>query len=92
MGTSPKLRECTGGDPSAKKFEQCVRTVVGRAGAEIVDVKFEPNGRFARVLYYWDEPRAKSKVDHDLQSQQVVELVSADDLEGLRLGDEATSS
>ncbi len=28
-GTSPKLRDCMGGDTSAGNFEGCVRTIVG---------------------------------------------------------------
>jgi hypothetical protein len=86
-GTSPKLRQCTAGDPSARKFEECARALVERAGGDVVDVKFEPNGRFARVYFYWEDFRVKSAVVYDLQGREGVDVVSADELDGLRLRD-----
>ena len=86
-GTSKKLHDCMGGDTSARRFEACARRIVESAGAEVVDLKFEPNGRWARIYFYWDDPRVKHKVILDMDGRDVVDLISADDLEGLRAAD-----
>jgi hypothetical protein len=86
--TSPKLRDCVAGDPSAVRFAECVRTIVAADGGENTDVQFEPNGRWARVHFYWEDPDVKSAVVYDLQAQDVIDLISADAIETLRLRDD----
>jgi hypothetical protein len=70
------------------RFAECVRTIVAADGGENTDVQFEPNGRWARVHFYWEDPDVKSAVVYDLQAQDVIDLISADAIETLRLRDD----
>ena len=82
-GTSPKLQNCMGGDTSAANAEQCIRTIVEARGGRIEDVKFEPNGRWARVYFYWEDPHVKHAIVLDLQAQQVLDVISGDEMDSL---------
>ena len=72
-GTSPKLQECTAGDSSATRFEECVKEIVGANDGDVDDVivKFELNGKQARVGFAWEDPRVKHAVVYDLEGHEV---------------------
>ena len=91
-GSSPKLRDCTDGDPSASKFEECVETIVAEAGGQVRVVKFEPNGKWARVGFSWVDPRAKYTVIYDLEGREVLDLLDADELDGIRTREPPTAT
>ena len=86
-GTSPKLRDCMDGNTSARKAEECIRKIVEDRGGEVADVKFEPNGRWARVNFYWEDPPVKHGIVLDLQAQQVLDVISAEEMDALNGGD-----
>ena len=80
--TSRKLRDCIGKDPTRVRAKQCIESLVASRGATAVLVLFEKNGKFARVvLEYPDE--AKAAVLFDLEADQVLDLVPADELDEL---------
>jgi len=87
-GSSPKLRDCTDGDPSASKFEECVGTIVAQAGGDTgagrLIVQFEPNGKWARVGFWWDDADVKYAIVYDLEACEVLDLLSAGELDGIR--------
>ena len=85
-GTSQKLRDCIAGDPSATKFEECVGTIVAEAGGQVSVVKFEPSGRWARVGFSWDDPRTKYAAIYHLEGHEVLDLLDAAEVEGIRTG------
>jgi hypothetical protein len=85
-GTSPKLRDCMGGDTSAGKVEGCVRKIVADRHGEVAEVRFEPNGRWARVLFSWESPSDRLAIIFDLQAEDVQDLLSSDEMEELRGG------
>jgi hypothetical protein len=86
-GTSPKLRDCMGGDTSARRFEACVKEIVESGDrARLDDVKFELNGRWARVRFEWDDAEVRNAVIYDLEAEEVQDLISGDDLDRLRGG------
>jgi hypothetical protein len=85
--TSPKLEDCTGDDKSARKFEECVRTIVANANGRVDDVKFEPNGRWARVHFYWEDVRVKHAVIYDLQADEVLDGFSSEEMDNIRTRD-----
>ncbi|HET9508707.1 MAG TPA: hypothetical protein VFO81_12220 [Gaiellaceae bacterium] len=95
-GTSPKLRDCTDGDPSASRFEDCVGTIVAAAGGDTdsgnLIVKFEPNGRWARVGFKWDDVDVKYAVVYDLEGREVLDLLSAGELDGIRTREPPTAT
>ena len=95
-GSSPKLRDCTDGDPSASRLEECVREIVDEArGDSEVDeviVKFEPNGTWARVGFSWVDEQVKEALLQDLEADQVVDLLSADELDGIRTREPPTAT
>ena len=74
-----------GSDTSARKFDECVRTIVANDDGRVDDVKFEPNGRFARVYFYWEDVRVKHAVIYDLQADEVLDVFSSDEMDGIRL-------
>ena len=64
------------------RAKQCIESLVASRGATAVLVLFEKNGKFARVvLEYPDE--AKAAVLFDLEADQVLDLVPADELDEL---------
>jgi hypothetical protein len=93
-GTSPKLRECIADDPSATRFEECVRSIVEAGGgdADEVMVKFDLDGRRARVGFAWEHERVKNAVVYDLGGRQVHDFLDADEIEGFRTGDPPTTT
>lgn len=93
-GTSSKLRECIAGDPSATTFEECVRSIVEAGGGDVDDliVKFELDGRRARVGFAWEDPRVKHAVVYDLGGREVLDFLSAREIEVFRTGDPPTAT
>jgi hypothetical protein len=90
-GTSRKLRDCTAGDTSAERFAACAQEIAETDGAKDVTVAFEPDGRHARVHFYWDNPDVKFAVVFDLEGDQVVDLLGPDEMERVALrGSSAT--
>lgn len=90
-GSSPKLRDCIDGDPSASRFEECVRTIVDEEGGRVDELRFEPNAKWAQVGFWWDNPRVKNAVIYHLEGRQVLDLLSADEMDGIRTGDPPTA-
>ena len=76
-----------GSNTSAAKFEECVTDIVSEAGGEAEEVKFEVNGRWARVRFHWDNVQVKHNVIYDLQADHVVDLISGEDRDELQLRD-----
>lgn len=93
-GTSPKLRECIAEDPSATRFEECVRSIIEADGGDVdeVVVKFELDGKRARVGFSWEDPSVKHAVVYDLGGREVLDLLSAREIEGIRTGVPPTAS
>jgi hypothetical protein len=85
-GTSQRLRECVAEDPSATRFEECVRSIVAEEGGDDVIVKFELNGRWSRVGFNWNEAPVKHAVVYALEGREVLDLLSAGEIEGIRTG------
>lgn len=75
--------ELTSGDRAVADFAADVRRTAQAAGAGDVDVKFEPDGRSSRVLFSWDDPQVKYAVVYGLRGQEVVDLLSADEMEAV---------
>ena len=84
-GTSQKLRDCMGSDASAGKFVTCVETIVAKRNGRVDDVKFEPNGRWARVRFWWENPQDRLAILLDLEAEEVHDLLSAEEMDELRL-------
>lgn len=85
-GTSDKVRKLTAGDSSAAHFESSVKRLAEGAGAQDVDVKFEPDGLASRVLFRWDDAQVKYAVVFDLHGEEVVDLLSAEEMESVAAG------
>ena len=87
--TSPKLRNCMGGDTSTGKAKECVTAIVTAAGGafehdgEVGKIDFEGNGRWARVRFWWDDARIRRDVVFDLEAEDVVDLISDDERDEL---------
>ena len=87
--TSPKLRNCKGSDNSSAKIKQCVTTIVTQAGGELQhggeagEVRFEGNGKFARLKFFWADHGIKQLVIYDLEADEVVDLLEDDERDGL---------
>jgi hypothetical protein len=81
--TSRKIRECTAGNETKTKFEECVVDIVAGDGGSVVgdQIWFEPNGRFAHVYISWDTPDQKRKIVLDLDAADVVDLYSSAEME-----------
>jgi len=75
-----------GGDTSAGKFVACVETIVANRNGRVDDVKFEPNGRWARVRFWWENPQDRLAILLDLEAEDVHDLLSAEEMDGLRGG------
>ena len=73
-------------DTSAAKFEGCVRTIVGDRGGRVDDVKFEPNGKWARVRIEWTSPENRLAILLDLEAEEVHDLLSAEEMDGSSAG------
>jgi len=88
--TSPKLERCLDGDTSSARARGCITEIVTAAGGafqhngETGDLRFENNGRWARVKFWWDTPEIKRDVVYDLQAEDVVDLVEDDERDELR--------
>jgi hypothetical protein len=73
------------GDTSATKFDECVRAIVANGGGTVDAVEFEPNGRWARVHFWWERPQDRLAIIFDLQAEEVHDLLSAEEIDELRL-------
>ena len=91
-GTSPKLRECIADDPSATRFEECVRSIVEAGGGDVEIVKFDLDGRRARVGFAWEDERVRNDVVYDLAGHQVLDFLDADELERIRTREPPTTT
>jgi hypothetical protein len=78
------------GDPSKRKFEECVRTVVADDGGRVESFWFEQNGRYARVRFYWETHEQKLQIILDLEGEDVIDLLTADELDKLIGGGSAS--
>jgi hypothetical protein len=91
--TSPKLQSCKGGDNSSAKVKQCISTIVTAAGGalqhggEVGEVRFEGNGRYARLRFFWADHVIKRDVIYDLQADEVVDLIDDDERDDLQTRD-----
>ena len=85
--TSPKLRECMDrrNDTSAAGFVACVESIVASRNGEVDDVKFEPNGKWARVRFTYSRPEDRLAILLDLEAEEVYDLLSAEEMDELRL-------
>jgi hypothetical protein len=77
-----------GDNPSAVRFEECVRGFVADRGGRVYDsprgVMFHPSGRWARVLFEWDTPDQKLGIALDLEAEEVHDLAVAGDIDAFR--------
>jgi hypothetical protein len=89
-GTSPKIRQCTAGDPSKRKFEECVRTIVADDGGRVESLRFEQNGRYARVGFHWDTHQQKEQIIFDLEGEEVIDLLTTEEVDELWRGQSAS--
>jgi hypothetical protein len=55
-------------------------------------VKFEPSGRWARVGFSWDEAHVRDAVVYDLEGREVLDLLSADELDAVRTREPPTAT
>jgi len=86
-GTSPKMKECMeGGDQSARQAEACIRQIVESRNGRVDSVRFEPNGKRAKVRFWWNTYEEKQEIIFDLQGEDVHDddLLSAADMDELR--------
>ena len=87
-GTSPKLKECMerAGDQSARQAEACIREIVGNRNGRVDSVRFEPNGKRAKVRFWWDTYEQKQQILFDLQGEDAHDddLLSAAEMDELR--------
>ena len=87
--TSPKIQRCVDGDPSKRKFEECVRSIVADDGGRVESFWFEQNGRYARVRFYWETHEQKLQIILDLEGEEVIDLLTTDEVDKLIGGDSA---
>jgi len=75
-----------GTDTSARKAEECIGDLVSSHNGEVDWVRFEPNGRRARVRFWWNTVDEKQAIIFDLQAEDVHDddLLSADEMDELR--------
>jgi hypothetical protein len=80
------LRDCIGADESAARAESCIRQLVESRNGEVDWVRFEPNGKRARVRFRWNTQDEKRAIIFDLQAEDVHDddLLSADEMDALR--------
>lgn len=83
-GTSRKIRECAGDNPTKAKFESCARDIVaGDGGSVDGEIRFEPNGKFAHIHIEWDTPEQKRRIIFDLDAVETVDLYSAAEIDDM---------
>ena len=87
-GTSPRLKGCmdNANDHSARKAEECIREIVGSRNGDVDWVRFEANGRRARVRFRWNTLDEKNAIVFDLEGWDVHDddLLSAEEMDELR--------
>jgi hypothetical protein len=88
--TSPKIQRCTDGDPSKRKFEECVRMIVGDDGGRVESFWFEQNGRYARIRFYWETQEQKTQILLDLEGEDAIDLLTTEEVDKLIGGSSAS--
>jgi hypothetical protein len=75
-----------GDDTSARKAEGCIQEIVSSHNGEVDWVRFEPNGKRARVRFWWNTLDEKRAIIFDLEAEDVHDddLLSADEMDELR--------
>jgi len=81
--TSRKIRECMGDSMLKVRFEECVGRIVADAGGTLEQLWFEQNGKFAHGHIRWETPEQKAHIVYDLEADQVVDLVSPQEIDEL---------
>lgn len=77
--TSSKLHNCMDGDHSRPKFEGCIQAIVNDDGGRVENIRYEVNGRFARVEFYWDTLQQKNQIIFDLEGDDVIDLLDTEE-------------
>ena len=81
--TSRKIRECMGDSMLKVRFEECVGQIVADAGGTLEQLWFEQNGKFAHGHIRWETPEQKAHIVYDLEADQVIDLVSPQEIDEL---------
>jgi hypothetical protein len=81
--TSHKIRECMGDSRSKVRFAECVHKIVADAGGSLEQLWFEQNGKFAHGHIQWYTPEQKAHIVYDLEADQVIDLVSPQEIDEL---------
>jgi hypothetical protein len=84
VGTSHKIRRCTDGNPSRRRFEECVRAIIEAEGGRVDSVLFELNGKFAHVHLYYENDQQRANIFFDIEAEDVVDLVTAAEIDHRR--------
>jgi hypothetical protein len=80
--TSRKIRECQG--KSRADFESCVEKILKARGGELErPVHYEQNGKWARLLFKWDNDDEKAKIVYDLEGTDVIDVLTIDEADEL---------
>ena len=69
-----------------------MREIVAANGGDVEIVKFDLDGRLARVGFAWEVPRVKNAVVYDLGGRQVHDFLDADELESIRIREPPTAT
>ena len=88
-GSSRKIRQCAGDDRSKRKFESCVRALVEKRGGRVESLYFEQNGKFAHVHLCYDDDKQRSNIIFDLEGEDVIDLVTAEEIDERHAADSA---
>src|SRR6476620_5320866 len=83
--TSRKLKDCLAeeNDHSKRGVDKCIRKIVVNGnGANVVgDILFEANGKFAHVHVEYADEEQRLNLILDLEADQAVDLLLADDID-----------
>ncbi len=89
--TSRKIRACQG--KSRTDFEACVAKILEDRGGQLEQpVHYEQNGKWARLLFTWDNNDQKAKIVYDLEGTDVVDVLTIDEADLLEFAAEAETS
>lgn len=81
-GTSRKIHQCAGPNPTKVKFESCVQDIVASDGGSVDgQIRYEGNGKFAHVHVCYDTQDQKRRIVYDLDAVEVVDLYSAEEID-----------
>jgi hypothetical protein len=76
-------------DTSRAGFETCVNDIAGRYGGSVTRFDYETNGKWARGCLDWPDHERKNKIINLLQAEDVVDLLSRDDVNNLESDSES---